>query len=214
MNDIAIYGAGGLGREVACLLRNMFTTSGEQWNLIGFFDDGKEKGTMICGKPVLGGLDELNTWPTSLSVALCFGSPGTLRTVHSRINNPMIGFPNIIMSDFRISDKETFTIGQGNIITGNCVATCNVSIGNFNLLNGSVTLAHDVNLGDFNVLMPGVRVSGEVIIGDGNELGAGAFVKQCLRIGCGVTIGPMSALLTKPKDNSLYIGNPARIFKF
>ena len=37
---IAIYGAGGLGREIACVLKkiNMVTPT---WNLLGFFDDGE-----------------------------------------------------------------------------------------------------------------------------------------------------------------------------
>ena len=40
MKDIAIYGAGGIGREVACLIR-MINESKEipEWNFIGFFDD-------------------------------------------------------------------------------------------------------------------------------------------------------------------------------
>ena len=44
MRDIAIYGAGGLGREIACVLKkiNMVTPT---WNLLGFFDDGLEVGT-------------------------------------------------------------------------------------------------------------------------------------------------------------------------
>ena len=38
MKDIAIYGAGGFGREVACLLRRI-NEQAPKWNLIGFFDD-------------------------------------------------------------------------------------------------------------------------------------------------------------------------------
>ena len=40
MKDIAIYGAGGFGREVACLL-NAINANDAIWNLIGFFDDVK-----------------------------------------------------------------------------------------------------------------------------------------------------------------------------
>lgn len=45
MKDIAIYGAGGFGREIACLIM-IINGSLEQpeWNLIGFFDDGRHKG--------------------------------------------------------------------------------------------------------------------------------------------------------------------------
>ncbi len=38
MKDIAIYGAGGFGREVACLI-HIINKKTPQWNLIGFFDD-------------------------------------------------------------------------------------------------------------------------------------------------------------------------------
>ena len=41
MKNIAIYGAGGFGREVACLL-NIINEKEPTWNLVGFFDDGKE----------------------------------------------------------------------------------------------------------------------------------------------------------------------------
>ena len=62
MKQIAIYGAGGFGREVACLL-NKINEVEPTWELVGFFDDGIEKGTQVShfGK-VLGGIDELNAW--------------------------------------------------------------------------------------------------------------------------------------------------------
>ena len=46
MKDIAIYGAGGFGREVACMIKHINESADEPiWNLVGFFDDGKEKGS-------------------------------------------------------------------------------------------------------------------------------------------------------------------------
>ena len=41
MTDIAIYGAGGFGKEVACLIERL-NARRSTWNFIGFFDDGKE----------------------------------------------------------------------------------------------------------------------------------------------------------------------------
>lgn len=41
MKDIAIYGAGGFGREVACLIERINKARETPiWNFIGFFDDG------------------------------------------------------------------------------------------------------------------------------------------------------------------------------
>lgn len=215
VKDIAIYGAGGLGREIAAMLKLINRHSDFQWNLIGFFDDGISKGTPIShfGK-CLGGIDEVNNWSTSLNIALCIGNTHTMATVYHKINNPMIDFPNIICPDLYVADRDSFRIGKGNIIAGQCIVTTNVSIGNFNILNGAVTLGHDVSIGDFNSIMPGVRISGEVTVGKGNLFGAMSFVKQGLKIGDNITLSPLSPLLSKPKDGQLYIGNPAKIFKF
>ncbi len=214
MKDIAIYGMGGLGREVACLIADINAAS-PQWNFIGFFDDGApETMTPSTHGKLLGNIDTLNAWPTDLSIALCFGAPRVIEIVRHKITNPRITFPNLIHPDTRISDRATFKIGEGNIITRSCVMTCNVTVGNFNLMNGSVAFGHDVTVGDYNVFMPATRISGEVTIGNSNLFGAMSFVKQLLTVPDNVTLSPLSALLTKPKTGGLYIGNPAKKFKY
>ena len=215
MKDIAIYGAGGLGKEIACMINKINQIQGFQWNIIGFFDDGKEIGEEVShfGK-ILGGIDELNQWNSILNVVLCFGNPIILNQIRNKITNNFVKFPNLIDPNFECNDPETFFIGEGNIIQGGCAETTNVKIGNFNLLNGDITMGHDVIIGDYNVIMPGCKISGEVNIGNCNLLGTYSFIKQCLKIGDNITLSPLSALLTKPKEGHTYIGNPAKIFKF
>lgn len=215
MDQLAIYGAGGFGREIACMINKINQWNGPTWNFIGFFDDGKGIGEEIShfGK-ILGGINELNEWSEPLSVALCFGNPSTLKFILEKISNPLIQFPNLIHPNFNIVDEETFSIGYGNIIQGNCFASTNVRISNFNIFNGEVVLGHDVEVGEYNIFMTGSRVSGEVSIASQNLFGADCFIKQQLKIGNNVTLSPLSALLTKPKDGKTYIGNPAKIFRF
>lgn len=226
MTKIAIYGAGGLGHEVAANIRaGLFVipngnrisyVTTEDIDLIGYFDDRDfsfDGDDRLLG-PWLGGIDVLNSWKEELGVILCFGHPATRLAVAKRITNPLISFPNTIHKDFVMSDVESFKIGWGNVIQGGCVATTDVMLGDFNLLNGSVVLAHNDIIGDGNVFNPGVRISGDVKIGNGNVFGAMSFVKQGLKIGNNVTLSPLSALLTKPKDGRTYIGNPAKVFKF
>lgn len=216
MKDIAIYGAGGFGREVASMIVNQINKKDpDMWNLIGFFDDGELKGKMISHfGMVLGNYIDLNAWSTELYLVLCIGSPKVLKLVKERISNHRIKFPNIIHPNFVITDTSTFNIGEGNIIKGDCSVSCDVNIGSFNVFNGFVNIGHDVTIGDFNVFMPGCRISGEVNINTLNLIGADSFIKQQLKVGEGVTLSPLSALLTKPKDNGLYIGNPASRIKF
>lgn len=214
MKDIAIYGAGGLGREVAAVLDHMFPKD-EPHRLVGFFDDGKPLGEPISHfGPALGGIDELNKWPTPLDVALCFGDGHTAHAIFDKVNNPNVSFPNLINRDFVITDRLTFRIGIGNIIHGGCSVTTNIVLGDFNLLNGDVVFGHDVHVGSFNTFMPACRISGEVTIGNCCLFGTMSFVKQRVKIGNNVRLSPMSPLLTNPKDDSLYIGNPAKRFKF
>lgn len=186
-----------------------------KYRLLGFFDDGVERGKQISHYgPVLGGMKELNEWPTPLSLVIAIGSPRSLCFVQQRIHNTNIDFPNLIHPSFGIADEESFSIGRGNIIQGGCFASCDVRIGSFNVLNGSVVIGHDAKIGDYNVIMPDIRISGEVTIGDGNLLGVGSIVLQQLKIGNGVRLGAGAVLMTKPKDGGLYLGNPAKLFKY
>ena len=210
MKQIAIYGAGGFGREVACLLRKINEVE-PTWELVGFFDDGKEKELEVShfGR-VLGGIDELNSWPAELAIVLTIGNPKAVRTIVSKIVNPNIQFPNIIAPTVYFADKETFKIGKGNIIQKHCSFSCDVSIGDFNVMDGADVFGHDDVVGSFNVFMPAMLISGEVTIGDGNFFGVGSIILQQIKIGNDVRLGAGSVLMTRPKDGILYMGNPAR----
>lgn len=215
MQRIAIYGAGGLGREVAASLKDLVWANPEGWELIGFFDDGRPKAEQVGDfGTILGGMRELNEWSAPLNVALCFGEPRTIAMIRKRITNPLVSFPNLIDKDYFVSDLSTFSIGEGNIIHSGCRVTTNVCVGDFNLLNGDVVYGHDTRVGNYNVFMPGCRISGKVTIGNECLLGAMSFVKQQLTLGDGVRLGPLSALLTKPRTGATYVGNPAKMLKY
>lgn len=214
MKDIAIFGAGGFGKEIACMIKSL-NENGADWNLVGYFDDGKKKGLQISnyGK-VLGGITEINSYPNELALVIAIGNPKSLRGVLERITNPKIYYPNLIAPDFVIVDPENFSIGEGNIIQGGCLASCDVSIGNFNILNGDIVMGHDSKIGNFNVIMPDIRISGEVTIGEGNLIGVGSIILQQIKVGNNVHLGAGAVLMTKPKDGCTYLGNPAKLFKY
>lgn len=212
---IAIYGAGGLGREVAGGIKRINSARGEKWDMIGFYDDSKQVGTPVSHYgEVLGGMDDLNAVQEPLALAIAVGDPLSRQQIFERIKNPNITFPNLVAPSFKVLDDKTYTIGYGNIIQDGCSATCDVVVGNFNVLNGSNVLGHDVTIGDFNVLMPGVRLSGSVTMGDCNLMGVDSVVLQKVQVGSHVTLGAGSVLMTKPKDGMTYIGVPAKKFDF
>lgn len=211
MKDIAIYGAGGFGKEVACLIKRI-NEKVPMWNLVGFFDDDPAlKGKMISHfGPCLGGIEVLNDYPTELSVAMAFGNSHIVKQLVEKISNERVSYPNLIDVTFFKVDPDSFVIGQGNIVQGRCSVSCDVQIGDFNVMNGNVDVGHDVIIGSFNTLMPAVRISGEVKIGECNFFGINSIVLQQIKIGNNVRIGAGSVLMTKPKDGNLYLGVPAK----
>lgn len=212
MKDIAIYGFGGFGREIACLIAAINKVK-PTWNIVGYFDDGYSPGTTNRYGQVIGGIDALNGYNKELALVMAIASPEVLQNIILKIRNPYIEFPNIIAPNVLFFDRESLGIGVGNVITFGGRISCGVHIGNFNLINGCVSLGHDVCIGDFNVLQPEVRISGETFIGNENFLGMRSAVLQGLRIGNRVRIGAGSIIMRKTKDGMTYFGNPAKIIK-
>lgn len=208
MKDIAIYGAGGFGREVACLIKRINSAS-VTWNLIGFFDDGLEAGVENEYGRIHGGLDALNKWEKPLNVVLSIGKPQTVKCIVESITNPLIEFPNIFAPDVILMDVDSFKYGRGNVFCTGCLVSCNVQIGDFNTFNDFVSVGHDVEIGNYNAFMTATRISGIVTIGECNFFGVNSCMVQGVKIGNKITVAAGSALMRRTKDGYTYIGVPA-----
>ncbi|MBR5039056.1 MAG: serine acetyltransferase [Prevotella sp.] len=209
MRDIIIYGFGGFGHEVACLIRHI-NREKPTWNVLGYVDDGVPVGTACKYGKVLGNLDYINKYPEEVDVVIAIGSSKIQAMLSQKIVNPNVSFPNVIAPNVFFFDEESVTMGKGNIITFGCRMSCNVRIGDFNVFNGNVSLGHDAVVGSYNVMFPETRISGQTSIGDRNFFGARTFVAQCLKIGNDTRIAAGSIVLRNTKDSFLYMGNPAR----
>lgn len=210
MKEIAIYGAGGYGREVACLI-NTINKVKHEWCFIGFFDDGLPVGHENKYGRILGGISCLNNWDKKVSIVMAIGNPSTLQCIISKINNDNVSFPNIVAPDVLFFDEQNTKMGIGNVIGFRCTISCNVVFGNFNLLNNDILIGHDCKIDSYNMFNPSCRISGEVVIGNNNFFGVASVVLQHLKIGSNVTLGANSTLIRKPKDKSIYFGSPATL---
>lgn len=212
MKDIAVYGAGGFGREVACLVRIINESLPKpRWNFIGFFDDNDAlKGTSNEYGEILGGIKELNEWARPIDIVIAIGSPQVVKKVAGRIVNPLVSFPNIIAPNVQCLDEKNVRMGKGNVICSGCLISCNVEIGDFNILNGFIPVGHDARIGNYNVIMPSCNISGGVEFGECNFMGVKSVVLQYLKVGSNVKIGAGSILMKNAKDGHLYVGVPAQ----
>lgn len=209
MRNIAIYGFGGHGREVACLLKHINDQS-PTWNLVGFFDDGESVGKSNSYGKVLGGIDSLNNYNEPICIHIAIADIKSRVRIVNQISNENVEFPNIVAPNVLFFDRTTVKLGKGNLINFNCQISCDVQIGDFNLLNGSVVIGHDTTIGSFNSLMPTTRISGNCSVGEYNFFGLHSMSIQGIKVGNNTRIGAGSLLSHNTQDRHLYFGNPAK----
>jgi sugar O-acyltransferase (sialic acid O-acetyltransferase NeuD family) len=212
MKKIAVFGAGGFGREVKMLI-DQVNDRGATYEFVGFFDDSEPKGKMINGYPVLGGRKELNEYPEELCIAYAVGNPATKKKIVDSLTNSKISTPTLVHPSVYIG-KDDVAIGEGCIICAGCIITVNIRIGNFVILNLGCTVGHDTVIEDHASFMPSVNISGEVVIREGVYAGTGAKIINQLEIGAYTIIGAGAVVSKTLPEYCTAVGIPAKPIKF
>ncbi|HUS87736.1 MAG TPA: acetyltransferase [Bacteroidales bacterium] len=213
MKKIAVYGAGGFGREVQMLI-NQINNFEKKFDFIGFFDDGIKQGQLINNYPVIGGMSELNRIKEPVELVFAIADPKTKKNLELQIINPKINYPVLIHPNALIGDMEYVKIGDGSIIAAGSIITVNIEIGRHVILNLSCTIGHDTRIGDYSSFMPAVNVSGEVNIAEGVYAGTGAKIINQLDIGEFTVIGAGSVVNKSLPAHCTAVGVPAKPIKF
>lgn len=203
---IHIFGAGGLGREIAAMLRTM-----PDWEVKGFYDDGVKPGNRVDGYPCLGTLKDLLLVSLEIELVVAIGDPRVKSDVLVRLaESRLLKFPSLVHPAARILDTERVTIGPGAILTAGCILTTGVSIGAHTLINLNTTIGHDSKIGERTSIMPGVNIAGDVKIGNNVLIGSGANILNGVTVGDGARIGAGSVVLTHVPAGVTVVGVPAK----
>ncbi|MEO7041577.1 MAG: acetyltransferase [Gemmatimonadaceae bacterium] len=211
--QIAIYGAGGFGREVAWLLSER-EDAGEV-NVSCFIEDGLVVKRVLNGKPVLS-FDDFRARNDDALLAIAVGDPRSRR--HLAAKSEAAGYAFATLIHRSVQKSEFVQIGSGAIICAGSIITVNITIARHAHINLDCTIGHDVRIGDFATIAPGVHVSGNVHIGCGAYIGTGATIvngssDQPLLIGEGAVIAAGACVTKSTAANALYAGIPAVIKK-
>jgi len=213
LKDIAIFGVGGFGREVLALIKDINKVT-PTYNIVGFFDDGYEKGIRVNGYLNLGKTEDLNQWETPISLAVSIGSPVIKKKILDKITNPLVNYPTLIHPLAWIGDKEFVEIGNGCIICAGTFITTNIKIEDFVILNLGCTIGHDTVIKKYAAFMPSVNISGEVTIGKGVYVGTGAKIINQLEIGEYTIVGAGAVVSKTLPAKCTAVGVPAKPIKF
>ncbi len=208
-HNVAIFGAGGFGRETALMIRQINQVRND-WNIIGFFDDGLIKGTEVDGLRILGGLSELNQIGEKLSVVVTLAEPLLRKKIVANIRNNNVEFPVLKHPHNFLGDEVINQFGRGSIITAGNIFTTNVRIEEFVIINLACTIGHDVRIGSFSTLMPGCSISGKVTIGESTLIGSGARILQNIAIGKECKVGAGAVVIADSVNHVTLVGVPAK----
>src|SRR5687767_3589476 len=134
---LLIYGAGGLGKEVLSLVRML-----EDFEAIGFLDDGLKKNSFVKGLKVLGGLDVLNSFDTPVNLVIALGDPAGKSILAKMIDPSRAYFPVLKHPSVILQEEASIKIGEGTILAAGCILTTDIRIGNHVLINLNTTVGH------------------------------------------------------------------------
>lgn len=210
MEDIAIFGAGGFGREVAWLIDDLNGVK-KMYNVLGFIVDNKSAlaGEVINGYAVLGGLEYLEA-KKGLAIAIALGDPVSRLRVLNRLAPYNLHYPNLIHPSVIIG-AEVQT-GTGNIICAGTILTVNIIIGSFCQLNLHTTVGHDSVVNDLATTACGVDLAGYSHIGLGAYMGNHSTVLS-VKVGAFATVGAGAVVNRDIPEGATAVGVPAKVIK-
>jgi sugar O-acyltransferase (sialic acid O-acetyltransferase NeuD family) len=211
MRLYGLVGAGGFGREVMPLAREMLarTEPDRDFELVFVVETGAAG--EVNGHRVMAARDFLaSPHPRRFNIAIAD------QAARRRIANDFLArgaqpFSIVAANVVCLDGNE---IGDGAILCPFVTVTSNARIGRFFHANLYSYVAHDCVVGDFVTFAPAVRCNGRVTIEDDAYIGTGAILRPGSEerptvIGRGAVVG-MGAVVTKSvAPGTTVIGNPA-----
>lgn len=195
--NLAIFGAGGQGRETLRIARQI-----ARWTRIFFIDDVTEL-KEIDGIAVQR-FSEV-CWE-ACEVIIALGEPAYREKIAGLL--PFASFATLIHPGAIID--ESAVIGVGTVVAKGAFISCDVVIGKNVLIQPDVCLSHDVRIGDNSVVSLKSALAGRCHVGKNVFLGMSCSVKEKTAIGDDAIVGMGAVVISDVSPATVVAGNPAR----
>ncbi len=204
---LAVYGAGGSGREV-CDLFYECPSERCRWNEIVLIDDFTDK-TEIYGHPAYSFESVVELYsPEELQVVIAIGEPKYRRDLREKIEAHHFKLGKVIHSNAKISPSSI--IGDGVILQDGVIVSSDAIIGDNVYINHRTLIGHDVEISKDSQISANVVISGGTKIGECAFVGGAVCVRDHVIVGNDSIISMGSVVLRNVGANMIVMGNPAR----
>ena len=205
---LVVVGAGGLGREVLELIRDV-NAARPTFDLLGFLDDGDVNPHVLerLGVPLLGPSTHLAELDASFVIAI--GSGGARRRIDALARAARHEAVATLVHPAATLGSDIL-VGEGAIIGAGSRLTTHVVIGRHAQVNVNCTLGHDVIVEDFATLLPGVHLGGGCVVEEGATLAMGCVILPNVRVGRGAVVGPGAVVVRDVSPDTTVAGSVAR----
>lgn len=203
---LAIYGAGGLGREVLELAQEI-NAAESRWDALCLIDDNP-RFEQLSGYAVVP-LNMLK--PEEYEIVIAVGEPSLRRKLAQKIGDGGFRLTTLVHPDARIS--ASCTLGEGCVVCYGAFISCDTVIGRNVHLQPNASLGHDCHIGQDSIISSYANLAGKCLVGERVFIGMNAVIRETTSIGDDSIVSMGAAVFNDIAPAMIVMGNPARAIR-
>ena len=211
MKKLLIIGAGDLGQQIC-----HFVTTDNQYDVVGFVDDWKQKNELVCGHLVYGCINDTEKLYQDgvfdeVLIGIGYKHFDFRKAVYERFKS-IVPFGTFVHSTCYVD--PTAEIGKGVVIYPRCIIDKNAQIKDNVFINWGSGIGHDAIVESHTFVAAMVLIAGLSHVGEKCMIGNGTVTIDHISIADSTTIGGGAVVVKNiVEPNGVYVGNPARFLK-